>query len=98
MSKRHCPGRRLDTYVTRRIPLTDRVRLVAAEVAQICTAMDDSTLADCFLQLFGLPADCQMFRVFRSAYRSSDLDRRRAAVDVLGRVHSVAALLEGAAR
>jgi hypothetical protein len=98
MNKTHCPGRRLDTFVERRIPLADRVRLVAAEVAQICTAMDDSTLADCFWQMFGLPSDCQMFRVFRSVYRSSDMQNRGAAVDVLGRVHAVAALLEGTAR
>jgi hypothetical protein len=93
----HCPGRRMDPFVGRRLPLVERVRRVAAELAGICTGMDEAALADCFVEMFDMPCDCRMFAEFRAVYQAADA--RRCAyrgVPVLVKARAVAALLERA--
>ncbi len=94
----HCAGRRMDAFVARHLPLAERVQRVAAEVAHICTGMDESALGDCFVELFDLPRDCKMFEKFCAAYRTNDVRRSPAGGEVLARVQAVAALLEGSGR
>ena len=91
----HCAGRRMDPFVARQLPLDERVRRVAEEVAQICTAMDETALGDCFVELFGLPRDCRMFERFCAAYRANDARRPGSEGKILVKVRTVAALLEG---
>lgn len=87
----------MDPFVGRRLPLVQRVRRVAAEVAGICTGMDETALADCFVEMFDLPCDCRMFAEFRAAYQAVDA-RRRAyrGGPMLVKARAVAALLERA--
>jgi len=93
-----CPGQTIDSAAGRRTMRSEQVRQVAEEVARVCTGMDDPSLAECFSGLFDLPSDSKLFVEFCAAYRSNDNPRPNRRGEILGRVRSLAALLEGAGR
>ncbi len=63
-----CPKEVLSRLLEPEFPLTDRVRVVAQEVASLCGEMTESEAAACFGSLFGAGRECSLYTRFLEAY------------------------------
>ena len=69
-SDRSCPYRDTALELHPDDPIEDRIHLVAIEVAGTCTTLGPADLASCFVKLFDIPAECQLFERFRAVYQA----------------------------
>jgi hypothetical protein len=69
-----CPREVIARLVAPEVPLAERARAVAREVAVLCGELDDATAGSCFSGMFHAGPGCRLFDEFLKAYRAK---RRR---------------------
>ncbi|WP_321472229.1 hypothetical protein [uncultured Paludibaculum sp.] len=71
-----CPKEVLSQLLEPQTPLTDRVRAIAQDVADLCGTLTDREAAKCFGTLFGAGPEGRLFAEFRKSYTR---ERRRSS-------------------
>ena len=98
-----CPREEIGRIMGAKVPVVERVRHVAREVAQICGGLDGPEMETCFSRLFRLTGECRLFEDFETEYLAARTGRRQEQetdLPLLERVQKVAcdaAVLRGTA-